>query len=281
MRTESNLAFVQRRLPWVIAAVMLVVYFATMARWITIPGVPNYARVLGWDWQPVLFAPLYHILTYPARFLPATWQIPALNIFSAVCSAAAIGLLARSVSILPYDRTRDERALLQNENSFLTIRPSWIPPLLAALVCGLQLTLWEHSLTASGEPLDLLIFAWVIRELLEYRLDQKDSRLYRTALIYGLGMTNNFAMIGFLPAFLLALIWIKGPSLFNKRFLIRMALLGLVGLSFYLLLPMIYMAHGSEQSFYDLLRINIGSQKNALLNFRRFLVILLGLTSLF
>ena len=282
MRTESNLvAFVQRRLPWVIAAVILVVYFATMSKWMTLPGVPNYARVLGWDWQPVLFAPLYHVLTYPARFLPAGWQIMALNIFSALCSAAAIGLLARSVSILPYDRTRDQRALVQNEDSFLTIRTCWIPPVLAALVCGLQLTLWEHSLIASSEPLDLLILAWVIRELLEFRLDQRDSRLYRTSLIYGLGMTNNFAMIGFLPAFLLALVWIKGPAIFNKRFLVRMALLGLAGLSLYVLLPLIYLATGSEQSFLDLLRVNLGSQKNALVSFRRFLLLLLGMTSLF
>ncbi|HKQ40598.1 MAG TPA: tetratricopeptide repeat protein, partial [Verrucomicrobiae bacterium] len=180
-----------------------------------------------------------------------------------------------------YDRTRDERALVQNENSFLTLRTSWIPPLLAALVCAFQLSLWEHSVTASGEPLDLLLFAWIIRELLEYRLDQKDSRLYRSAFIYGLGMTNNFAMIGFFPAFLLALVWIKGPSLFNKRFLIRMTVLGALGLSFYLLLPLVYLANGTDQTFLDLLRTNLGSQKNALLSFRRFLVILLGMTSLF
>jgi tetratricopeptide (TPR) repeat protein len=281
MRTENLQLFVQRRLPWVIGAVMLVVYLATMGRWLTMAGAPNYARVLGWDWQPVLFAPLYHALTYPVRLLPADWQVVALNIFSAVCAAATAGLLARSVSILPYDRTRDERSLEQNEHSFLTIRASWIPPLLAALVCGLQLTFWEHSVTASTETLDLLIFAWIIRELLEYRLEGKNSRLYRTALIYGLGMTNNFAMIGFFPAFVLALMWIKGGSFFNKRFLVRMTLLGLAGLSFYLLLPIVYLASGTEQSFWELLKVNIGSQKTALLGFRRFLLILLGMTSLF
>ena len=282
MRAESNLqSFVQRRLPWVIAAVMLVVYFATMSRWISLPGVPYYARALGWDWQPILFAPVYHVLTYPIRFLPSDWQVLALNAFSAVCSAITLGLLARSVSILPYDRTRDERALEQNEHAFLTIRTNWIPPLLAALVCGLQLTFWEHAVAASSEALDLLIFAWVIRELLEFRLDERNSRLYRTALIYGLGMTNNFAMIGFAPAFLLALVWIKGVSFFNKRFLIRMTLFGLAGLSFYLLLPLIHLANGSEKSFWELLKTNLGSQKLLLLGFRRFLLILLGMTSLF
>src|SRR5262245_41880906 len=61
--TTSLQTFVQRRLPWVVAAVMLAVYFATLSRWITVSGAPNYSRVLGWDWQPILFAPLYHVLT--------------------------------------------------------------------------------------------------------------------------------------------------------------------------------------------------------------------------
>src|SRR5688572_8414580 len=227
MHSDSNLqTFVQKRLPWLIGAVMLVVYLVTLSRWMVMPAAPTYARALGWDWQPVLFQPLYHALTFPFRFLPGEWQILALNLFSAVCSAIALALLARSVSILPFDRTRDQRALEQNEFSFLTIRTNWIPPLLAALVCGLQLTFWEHSVSASTEALDLLIFAWILRDLLEYRLDEKNTRLYRVALIYGLAMTNNFAMIGFAPAFALALIWIKGRSFFNKRFLIRLALFG-------------------------------------------------------
>src|SRR5687767_10196658 len=250
MRNEANLQnFVQKRLPWIIGAVMLVVYFATISGWMTLPGVPNYARVLGWDWQPILFAPVYHLLTYPLRFLPSEWQMLGLNVFSAICAALTIVLLARSLSILPCDRTRDQRALEQNEYSFLTIRTSWIPPLLAALVCGLQLTFWENAVSASGEALDLLIFAWIIRELLEYRMEEKDARLYRVALVYGLGITNNFAMIGFAPAFLLALVWIKGKSFFNKRFIIRTALFGFAGLLFYLLLPIIYSLGGSEKSF--------------------------------
>jgi tetratricopeptide (TPR) repeat protein len=282
MRTESNLlTFVQRRLPWIIAAVMLLVYFATMSRWITLPSVPHYARVLGWDWQPTLFGPVYYVLTYPVRFLPVDWQVLGLNVFSALCSAATIGLLARSVSILPYDRTRDERSLERSEYSFLTLSTSWIPPLLAAMVCGLQLTFWEHSVAASGEALDLLLLAWVIRELLEYRIEEKNSRLYRTALIYGLGMTNNFAMIGYAPAFLLALVWIKGPSFFKTRFLTRMALFGVAGLSFYLLLPILQIVSGSEQTFWEMLKVNIGSQKSALLGFPRIWLLLFGAALLF
>ena len=52
-------------------------------------------------------------------------------------------------------------------------------------------------------------------------------------------MTNNWAMIGFFPAFVVALVWIKGLSFFNLRFLGRMSLCGLAGLSLYLLLPLV------------------------------------------
>jgi len=47
--------------------------------------------------------------------------------------------------------------------------------------------------------LDLLLFAYVIRNLLEFRLDGRESWLLKASLVYGAGMTNNWAMIGFFP----------------------------------------------------------------------------------
>ncbi len=272
----------RRQLPWLLAGAMLLVFLSTLSRWITFGSAPTVARVLGWDWHPVVHAPLYFLLTWPVRWLPGSWQITGLSLFSAVCAALTVGLLARSVAILPHNRTRDQRHLERSDNAFLGVRANWLPPLLAALVCGLQLTFWENAVEAGGEALDLLLFAYVIWELLEYRLDGREARLTRVALAYGAGITNNFAMIGFFPAFLVALVWIKGRSFFNGRFVLRMALCGLAGLLLYLLLPAIHSLAGqTDQSFWELLRVNPGSQKNALLGFPRFLVLLLGLTSLF
>ena len=279
--TAPPLGFVQRRLPWLIAAGTLLVYCLTLARWITFPGLAPLARAAGWDWRPTLHQPLQFLLTYPCRWLPPNWQIIGLNLLGAVCATLALALLARSVALLPHDRTRDQRQAARGGDSVLSIPTAWLPPLLAVLVCGLQLTFWENAVVWTGEALDLLLFAYVIRCLLEFRLDRRDSWLMRMALVYGLAMTNNFAMIAFLPALGIALLWIKGLSVFQFRFFLRMVLCALAGLSLYLLLPALQSSSALlYQNFWELLRLNLGAQKNALLNFRRVIVLMLSFTSL-
>jgi tetratricopeptide (TPR) repeat protein len=150
----------------------------------------------------------------------------------------------------------------------LSIPGAWLPPVLAALVCGLQLTFWEHAVIATGEALDLLLFAYCIRCVLEFRLDQRNSWLYRMAFILGLGMTSNFAMIGFTPLFVAATVWAKKRDFFNARFLLTMVSLGLAGLLLYLLLPAINSSSPlTDQSFWEQLKVNFGYQKSNLANF--------------
>jgi len=57
--------------------------------------------------------------------------------------------------------------------------------------------------------LDLLIFAYVIRCLLEFRNDQRESWLFRSAFIYSAGMANNWAMIGYFPLYVVAVLFVK------------------------------------------------------------------------
>ena len=271
-------------LPWIIAAGALIVYLATLNHWVSLNSLPQVARVSGWTWQPELYGPVYWLVTYPFRWLPAKAIPLALNLFSMVCAVLTLALLARSVTLLPHDRTHPQRLREKSEFSLLTVRAAWLPPLLAVIVCGLQLTFWEHATSASGEMLDLLMFAYVIRSLLEFRIDERESWLTRAAFIYGLAMTNNWGMIGFFPLFLTALVWIKGLSFFNLRFLGRMALCGLAGLILYLLLPIVQSrAEIAHVPFWAGLTANIGSQKGILTllfkNFRPILA-LLGLTSL-
>jgi tetratricopeptide (TPR) repeat protein len=278
---NSEMSFVQRRLPWIIGGAALFFYLCTMARWVTYAGLPALARVAGWMWQPVFSAPLHFLLTYPIRWLPVGWQVVGLNLFSALCSGLTLALLARSVALLPHDRTRDQRHLERSDYSLLSIPVAWVPPVLAVLVCGLQMTFWENAIADTGESLDLLLFAYVIRCLLEFRIDQRQSWLTRMALVYGIGMTNNFAMIGFLPLLVMAVVWMKGTSFFNLKFIVRMALWGLAGLSLYLVLPAIQTIFAqSDLSFWKALRTLLGLQKNTLLSFPRYIIALVGLTSL-
>src|SRR5262249_47198905 len=132
----------------------------------------------------------------------------------------------------------------------------------AAIVCGLQLTFWENATAASSEMLDLLLFAYIIRCLLEFRIDRNQSWLTKAALVYGMAIPGNFAMIGFFPLFMLALVWIKGLSFFNLRFLGQMALFGAAGLLLYLLLPIVQsMSEYSRVPFWQGLVANLGTQK--------------------
>src|SRR6185503_10879335 len=85
-----------------------------------------------------------------------------------------------------------------------------------------------------------------------------------------------------LPLFVGALLWIRGLAFFNARFLLRLAGWGLLGLSFYLLLPLINVMVGTvDTTFWEFLKINLGFQKSTLLGFPRYIIFLLSLVSIF
>jgi len=66
--------------------------------------------------------------------------------------------------------------------------------MLAALACGLQITFWENATSGTGEMFDLLLFAYMIRCLLEYRVSGRTSWLARFAFVNGLGTADDWAM---------------------------------------------------------------------------------------
>jgi len=274
--------FAQVGIAWVVAGITFVFYLVTLNHWVTFTSLPIVAKVAGWDWTTTVQIPLLHLVTWPFRLLPSTWQPVALNAFTALCAALTLGLLARSVALMPQDRTRDQRMREQSELSLLSIRLAWLPPLFAALVCGLQLTFWEHAVVITGEMFNLLLFAYVIRCLLEFRIDQRESWLYRMALVYGLAVTSNWAMIGFFPLCLFALIWIRGGSFFQLRFLARMTGFLLIGLLLYLLVPLLEWQSGRlDYSIWEMLRAELGAQKSVVLSRPlRNIALVCGLTSL-
>lgn len=260
-RTNPRKNFVPRILPWVLAAAALAIYCLTLDRWVSLFNLGYVAKTSGWTWQPEVVNPVSFLLTYPFRWLPASAIPAALDVFSAVCAALTLGLLARSVAILPHDRTDAQRARERSDFSFLTTGSAWMPPVLAVAVCGLQLTFWEHATNCTGEMFDLLLFAFIIWSLLEYRLGEREWRLFLAAFVYGAGMADNWAMIGFFPVFIAAIIWSRGFNFFNWRFLERMALCGLAGMLFYFLLPLIAVVSGKMPvTFWQVLKINLSGQ---------------------
>jgi hypothetical protein len=213
-KEENPRAFVRTKLPWILTGVTLAVFLLTLNTWVNLRSLPVVAKITGWDWSLPIQYPLLFLVTYPISWLPATIQPLAANVLTAVFAALTLGLLARSVAILPHDRTHEQRQRERSEFSMLSIPLAWVPPVLAVLVCGLQLTFWEHATSLTGEMLDLLVFAYLIRCLLEFRISGKEMWLLKLAFVYGLGVTNNWALIAYFPFFLGALIWIKGVRFF-------------------------------------------------------------------
>ena len=124
--------FAPRILPWLLGGLMFAFYYFTLNRWVNVQNIGQVANVSGWIWQPQFFGPLQFLATYPFRCLPLA-QIPlALNIFSALCGAATLGLLARSVAILPRDHTEAERQRERSDFVFLTGWQAWAPPVVYA-----------------------------------------------------------------------------------------------------------------------------------------------------
>ena len=274
-------------LPWLVAAAGLGVYLVTLHPWISMESLPVVAGVAGWDWTPPLMQPVFFTLTVPFSWLPARWLPVALNAFSAVCAGLTLAMLVRSVTLLPRDRVPFFRQSYVTAPTFMPL--PWLPPLLAAVGCGLQLTFWEHATLATGEMLTLLMFAYIIRCVLEYRHRPREAWLYKAALVAGLALTNDWAMLGFFPIFVVALISVKGVEFFNQQFLMRITLLGLAGLSFYLLPPLVIaLTADSPLTVWKAIKHNPGSEWGILsflagnfYNGNRDTAVLLALVSLF
>ena len=189
-----------KKLPWIIAAAAVIVFLVTLNHWMTLVSLPVVGKIGGWYWwTPDLGQPLNFLVTLPFKALSPAGRPLALNILSAIFAALTLAQLARSVSLLPQDRTRDQRQRELHPQGLLSMKGRWLPVLLAVGLCGMQLTFWEHATVYTGQMLDLLLFAFVIRCLLEHRLASHLGWLRAALLVYGFGIANNWGMIGFLP----------------------------------------------------------------------------------
>lgn len=273
--------FIQNLLPWTIAGVMLLFYLLTMGHTFTLANLPILAELSHWTWPQNSLPPITFLVTYPLRWLAPSGMVLGLGVFSAVCGALTLGLLARAVALLPHDRTEAQRERERSEYSQLTIASAWLPPLLAVLACGLQLTFWRNAVDGTTMILDGLLFIYPVRCLLEFRIDGRQSWLTKAALVFGLGMANHWLMILMLPFFLAALVWIKGVSFFNPSFLLFMFIAGLAGVAFCLLLPVMQSAGaGAPQTLGQAMHAYFAGQKNILLSLPYRSLWVLGLTSL-
>lgn len=274
-------SFVSARLPWIVAALAAVFYLLTLNTWVSPKGLQTLARAMGQSWFSESVLPVFTLVTSPFHWLPKPWIPAALNVFSAVCAVMVLGLLARCVALLPQDRTYKQREREQSPFGLLSLRTAWIPLVLAAFVCGLQLTFWENATNSSSDVFDLVLFAYSVRCLLEYRITQQESWLLRAAVVYAAGATDTWVMIALAPAFLVAMVWIRGLGFFQLNFLARLFLCGLAGLLFFLYLPLAHLR--TDGTFWLPLKGVIGAEWRSVMSVRYLphqIQFLLALTSL-
>ncbi|MEY2467040.1 MAG: hypothetical protein QOD03_1561, partial [Verrucomicrobiota bacterium] len=162
--------FVSAALPWLVALFAFAIYIQTLNHWVALNGLPLIAHATGQASTADIYFPCFSLVTYPLQWLPLRWIPIVSNLFSTMCAVLTLMLLARSVSLLPHDRTHSQRQRENDEFSLLSIRLAWIPPVLAACVCGLQLSFWENATSISVDMFDLLLLAYAIRCFLEFRI---------------------------------------------------------------------------------------------------------------
>ncbi len=271
------------RLPWIAGAAAAVVYLATMSHWLTLASLTMVGKVAGWYWWVAnLGSPLTYLFTLPFKALPATSLPIALNALSAVLAGLTLAQLARSAILLPQDRTREQRQRESNPQGLLSLSGRWIPPIVAVGLLAFQMTFWEHATSFTGEMFDLFVFAFVIRCVLEHRIAEHSRWLTAALLVYGVGMANNWAMIGFLPLFVITVVVLEQKSLFRLRRLFTVAGLGAAGFLLYFLLPSInHFGGAAQETWYEMFRYQFVVQKSQLLGFPKYVVVILALTSLF
>ncbi len=269
---EHRAAFIEkyfnpRILPWLIGIGGFVLCLLTLNYWISFQSLGTVAQVSGWLWRSEIGRPLALMVFAPFRLLPEAWIPLFLNLATAAGAALVLVQLARSALLLRYDVVL-EGSLRKNKSAPLSFAgPSaWLPVVLATLTCGLQLGFWEHATSASGEMLSLLCFAFAFRCVLEFRLAPDEKWLLRGTIAYAAGLTDNWLMVGYLPVFIAAIIWVKSyGACLEPRFLGRLTLGALAGLSLYLVGPLVLTFTAPDRwDFWPALKSYLAAQKGAL-----------------
>ena len=282
--SRSSRLFVTRKLPWLLASSVLVVFLATLNPWIGIQSLLPIVGASGWAFESPNTEPLHLIFGWLVSGLTRTGlSFPFLaNFFTSLMAGSVLFLLARSVALLPYDRQNEERIRERSSIALLTIPLAWVPPVLATLLLSFQYLFWEHATAYTGQMLDLLLFAWCIRNLLEFRLDKKEGRLTKLALVVGLGCADNWSMLGFAPFFLVSVAWMQGVAFFRWGFLVRLFLAFFLGLSLLLLIPVFgNLTSRLDQGFWQIMVGILEEKKNQLLMFPRPRFVFLALLMIF
>ena len=208
-----------------VTAVALAVYVITLAPGLTFA---NYgtdggdliaaARTLGVP-HPSGY-PTYTLLAWLFTQLPVGVIAYRVNLLSAVCASAAVGLF-----------------FLTARRQFATSEYPWLIPLAASLSLAFSSLLWSQAVISEVYALLLFFAALLLWLLVRWREGGGDWHLWLAAFALGLGLGNHLTLI-FLAAAALVFLWPERSRWFRVRTLAPAAALFLAGLSVYAYLPL-------------------------------------------
>ena len=191
-RPSAKKHLLQRYLPFLTGLSALLIYATTLSRGLALSHLALVAQLAGWDATPVTSQPLLWLLTAPLRWLPPAELPLAIDLSSAILAALVLGLLTRSVQLLPINRLHVQRMFLTNQTGRFRRPEAWLPPVLAAVVCGLFYSFWREATAGTGQMLDLVLVAAMCWCLLEHHASRKS--FWRTSAVFlaGLNLAENW-----------------------------------------------------------------------------------------
>ena len=128
-------------------------------------------------------------MTLPLRVLPLAWLPLAVKLWAAAFAATVVGVLARTIQLLPWDHPWDKAS------RFAAV----LPVLTGCGICGLEFNFWQEATSNGTDVLDVLLLAAFFWLVLEYNLRRTSRWLDATAVVLGLGMAENWAFVLMLP----------------------------------------------------------------------------------
>ncbi len=231
--------------------IILTIYLFTLSSTINLEDSAEFATsaaVLGIAHPPgyPLYSFLGHLFIKAIPFGDIAWRVNLMSAFFGALTCALLFLII--LNIYQLAKIKPWQPAINLFSYFIAFS--------ASLSLAFSLSFWSQSVIAEVYTLNSFFVALLIWLLLRWAQTVKGNTaanqplnskyLYWFAFLYGLSLTNHTMMILLAPAFLLFIILISGKKFFtNYKTVILLLLLWLVGLSFYLYLPVRSLANPS------------------------------------
>ncbi len=175
--------------------------------------------------------PIWCLLAKIFTFLPIRTIAWRVNLSSAVFSAAAVSvifLISKTILALLVPAEQSGK-----RNKVLIL----LPALAASLIFAFTKVFWSGAVYAEVYSLNTLFSALILFWTLRWFEKREDKYLCLLAFTYGLSLTNHYLILLLAPPLVLWFILCERELLKNRKLLISMLVSLLLGISFFLYLP--------------------------------------------